>query len=188
LKYYWRAPFVFYSVDSQIDPAAMEAAPRRVDLVVTASDTIYRRYQGRARRPEFLPHGVNLEALTRSAGQTPADMGALPRPVMGYMGALNQRLDLGLIEHLAAARPECSIPLIGPYALDEFGGGLSAAQLTRLRRLPNVQLLGAKPLDELGAYINALDVAFVPFDTQHPGVHFDYHKTLKFLALGKSQW
>lgn len=182
---YWRVPFVYYSVDSQIDPVALAEALRRADLVITSSDTLYRRYQGRARRLEFLPHGVNVEALTRNANQTPGDMARRPRPVAGYMGALNQRLDFTLIEHLAGARPGFSIPLIGPYAAGEFGGGLSEAQEARLRRLPNVDLLGPKPLDELGAYINALDVAIVPYAASHPGVQFDYHKTLQILALGK---
>ena len=185
LKDHWRVPFVFFSVDSQVDPGALDEALRRADLVITSSDMLYRRYHGRARRLEFLPHGVNLEALTRGAGQTPAEMAALAHPAAGYMGALNDRLDLGLMEYLARARPGYSFPLIGPYVADEFGGGLSEAQLARLRRLPNVCLLGAKPVSELGAYINALDVAIVPYDTRHPGVHFDYHKALQILALGK---
>ena len=181
----WPVPFVYYSVDTQTEPAPVAEVLRRADLVIAGSDTLYRRYQGRTRRLEFLPHAVNLEALTGSAGQTPADLAALPRPRAGFVGALNDRLDVGLIEHLAAARPAYSIPLIGPYARDEFGGGLTAAQLARLRRLPNVHLLGPKPLGELGAYINGLDVSIVPYDAQHPGVHFDYHKALQMLALGK---
>ena len=182
---YWPVPFVFYSVDSQTDPQALAEALRKADLVVAASDALYRRYLGRTRRLEYLPHGVNLEALTRQAGRTPADMAGLPHPVAGFIGALNDRLDLNLIEHLSQARPALSIPLIGPYAPDSFGGGLAGPQLARLQRLPNVRLLGAKPSGELGAYINALDVAIVPYDANHPGVIFDYHKTLQVLALGK---
>lgn len=181
----WRVPYVYYSVDSQIEPVPLADSLRRADLVIASSDTLYRRYHGRTRRLEFLAHGVNLEALTANAAQTPADMAALPRPRAGFVGALNDRLDVGLIEHLAAARPAYSIPLIGPYAPDEFGGGLNKTQLARLRRLPNVHLLGAKPLAALGAYINALDVSIVVYDARHPAVHFDYHKALQILALGK---
>jgi hypothetical protein len=178
-------PFVFYSVDTEIDLAATAEALRQADLVVAASDTLYRRYLGRTRRLEYLPHGVNLEVLTRNADRTPADIAGLPHPVAGFIGALNQRLDLNVIEHLAQARPALSILLIGPYAPGSYGGGLSGPQLARLQRLANVHLLGAKPTGELGAYINALDVALVPYDVNHPGVHFDYHKTLQVLALGK---
>src|SRR5262249_47323627 len=81
---HWPVPFVYYSVDSQIEPAPLADALRRADLVITSSDTLYRRYQGRTRRLEFLPHGVNLEALTGGAGQTPADIAALPRPAAGF--------------------------------------------------------------------------------------------------------
>jgi len=40
-------------------------------------------------------------------------------------------------------------------------------------------------LAELGAYINALDVSIVTYNARHPAVHFDYHKALQILALGK---
>jgi UDP-galactopyranose mutase len=139
----------------------------------------------RTRRLAYLPHGVDLAALNADADRLPADLAALPRPVAGYIGALNQRLNLDVIVHLAQARPGLSIALIGPYAPGSFGGGLPEPQLARWQRLSNVHLLGVKSSAELGAYINALDVGIVPYDVGHPGVHFDYHKTLQFLALGK---
>jgi len=185
LTRYWRAPFVYISMDSQTVPAATAQALRSADLVVAGSDRLYQRYLGHTRRLVYLPHGVDLEVLTRHAGQTPPDMAQLPRPIAGFVGALNSRLDLNLLEQLSSSRPSLSIALIGPYARGSYGGGLGQPALARLRRLANVHLLGPKPTEALGAYISALDVALVPYDVRQSNVQFDYHKTLQILALGK---
>lgn len=182
---WWRAPFVYYAVDSQSDLVAEAETLAQADLVVAATEQIYRSFLGRTRRVEYLPHGVSLELMKRDVEHVPIDIATIAHPIAGFAGAVNAHLDLSVIEHLAHALPTWSIVLIGPYERDAFGGGLSDEALRRMRALPNVHLLGAKSADQLGAYINAFDVGIVPYDVEHPRVHFSYHKTLQYMALGK---
>jgi hypothetical protein len=183
---YWRAPFVFYSVDTQLDAAAEARALAGSDLVVAATDVLYQRYIGRARKLKYLPHGIDVDALIDQAKQVPADMVALPRPIAGFVGSVNLHLDIPLIEQVAHARPSASLVLIGPYSRGSYGDGMPDELLVRLRRLPNVHLMGPKPSEQLGAYINACDIGIVPYDLNHPRVHFSLHKTLQYMALGKA--
>lgn len=182
---YWRAPFVFYSVDTQLHAAAEARALAGSDLVVAATDVLYQRYIGRARELKYLPHGIDVDALTDGAEQVPSDMRPLQRPIAGFVGSVNLHLDIPLIEQVAHARPSVSLVLIGPYSRGSYGDGMPDELLVRLRRLPNVHLMGPKPSEQLGAYINACDIGIVPYDLHHPRVHFSLHKTLQFMAFGK---
>lgn len=183
---HWRAPFVFYSVDTQLHVAAEAKALAESDLVVAATDVLYQRYKGRARELKYLPHGINIEALTDGADQVPDDMATVPRPIAGFVGSVNWHLDITLIEQVAHARPEVSLVFIGPYGRGSYGGGLPDELLVRLHRLSNVHMMGPKPSEQLGAYINACDMGIVPYDLRHPRVHFSLHKTLQYMALGKA--
>ncbi len=182
----WRAPFVFFSVDTQLNAAAEARALADSDLVVAATDVLYRRYLGRTRKLRYLPHGVDVDALTQRAEHVPVDMESLPRPIAGFAGSVNLHLDISLIEQIAQARPNMSFALIGPYSIGSYGGGMPDDLLLRLQHLPNVHLIGPKPTEQLGAYINACDIGIVPYDLNHPRVHFSFHKTLQYLALGKA--
>lgn len=183
--------FIYYPVDSYGHAEAnAEMIERenetleRADLVASGTQKLYHRFQGKTRRLEFLPHGVAVESVVRSAGQTPADIASLPRPVVGFLGAVNSRLDLALLEELAQSRPNWSLPLIGPFSRSDFGGGMSDKDLALLKRLPNIHLLGPRPSEQVGAYLAAFDVCIIPYDTSHPMVHFASHKPLQCLAVG----
>lgn len=85
----------------------------------------------------------------------PADLAGVQRPVIGYAGALvSFRLDLPLLENLAAGNPQWSFVLIGKE--DE------AFRASKLHSLPNVYFPGFKPLTALPAYYNHFDVCINP--------------------------
>lgn len=181
----WKVPFIYYCVDIHLDEASEAETLSRASLVVAATKVLYRRFQGRTQRLEYLPHGVSLDVLYESADHTPPEMADLPRPIVGFVGSIGEHLDISLLEKLSRSIKEGSIVLVGPYARNSFGGGLSDEALTRLRALPNLHLLGPRPSDQLGAYFNSLDVGLVAKDTSHPLVHFSYSKVMQYLALGK---
>lgn len=78
----------------------------------------------------------------------------VPRPIIGYYGAIAEWFDAGLIEHAARQRPDWSFVLIG----HTFG-----AEIDGLRALPNVRFLGEQPYDTLPAYLAQFDVCCIPF-------------------------
>jgi glycosyltransferase involved in cell wall biosynthesis len=146
---------------------------RRADLVVTTSQTLCEWRRPFNAHTHWIPNGVDLAHFGRPA--TPAaEVRALARPVIGFVGGLSQWVDVDLLAFLARSRPDWSIVLVGPSSID----------LTAVRGLPNVHLLGPRPYDRLPEYLSGMDVALVPFTTDQVALHADPIKVYEYLAAG----
>ncbi|MCX2449871.1 glycosyltransferase [Pedobacter sp. PLR] len=134
---------------------------------------------------QFNPHsyyvgqGCDLDVFIEDAEkEAPADIRALNGPVIGYVGALQSiRLDVEIISHLALAKPEWNIVLVGPE--DEvFKSSL-------LHGIPNVIFTGIKPIADLPDYINAFDVCINPQLVNEVTIGNYPRKIDEYLAMGK---
>lgn len=125
---------------------------------------------GARTRIKHLPHGAPTHSIEPTPHAVPAvpprDLARLPRPYLGYVGTLEDRIDWPLIDRLSAAFPHASIVLIGRTA----HGGRRLWHLERQRCLsrPNVHLLGWKAQHVLTTYIRAFDVNLIPYRIDHP--------------------
>jgi glycosyltransferase involved in cell wall biosynthesis len=114
--------------------------------------------------------------------RVPSDLEAIPHPRIGYIGNINDKVDLRLLGQLATARTDWSIVLIGPAGVrtPEF-----KPDLERLRSLPNVHLLGFKPRDLLPSYVKGLDVCTMCYRTDGWAYYVYPLKLHEYLASGK---
>ena len=71
-------------------------------------------------------------------------MAGLPRPILGYVGLISVRLDLRMLDGLAAAHPEWTLVLMGTV----YRSGCEDA-LDWLSGLPNVHLLPPVPGEQV---------------------------------------
>jgi GT2 family glycosyltransferase/glycosyltransferase involved in cell wall biosynthesis len=78
----------------------------------------------------------------------------IPRPIIGYYGAIAEWFDTDLVYDVARRKPEWNFVFIG----HTFG-----ADISKLSELPNVHFLGEKPYDELPKYLYHFDVCTIPF-------------------------
>ncbi|MBW8791955.1 MAG: NAD(P)-binding protein, partial [Rhizobium leguminosarum] len=94
------------------ETALMQAA----DVVFTGGYTIWEAKRTRHDNIHPFPSSVDTAhfAAARHDLAEPADQAELPRPRLGFYGVIDERLDLGLIDRLAADMPEASIVLAGP--------------------------------------------------------------------------
>lgn len=135
---------------------------------------------------EFVPNGAEFEAfhsaMQARPGNEPADLAAIPRPRIGYVGAINQKIDFGLLNHITAEMPDASLVLIGP----EVGGESATPEARELKRRPNAHFLGLKAFDELPHYVANLDVGtIVNTKEKAEWVEFCYPLKLhEYLACG----
>jgi glycosyltransferase involved in cell wall biosynthesis len=153
-----------------------------------------REYEDLISKANYVACGVDAPhfAAQFSPDAVPADIRSLPRPVIGYFGAINERMDPEILLHLSEQMPKASLVLIGPVyqrfrsfpAPGEAGAkGESAHSI--LRKRPNVHFLGAKSYDILPAYLSAFDCAIVPYRLVD-GVEFVQPvKILEYMAGGK---
>jgi len=89
---------------------------------------------------------------------------------------IDERLDLGLLEHVADARPGWRLVMVGPVAK------ISDADLPRR---DNIHWLGLKSYAELPAYLAGWDVAMMPFAINESTRHISPTKTPEYLAGGR---
>jgi len=127
----------------------------------------------------YVGQGCDLEIFMDGMGSAePEDMKKIARPIIGYVGALqNLRLDLSLLHYIATTRPDWTIVLVGPED-DEF-------KKSKLHQLDNVIFTGSRNIDELPAYINSFDVCLNPQLLNEVTIGNYPRKIDEYLAVGK---
>ena len=109
--------------------------------------------------------------------ELPEDLAALPRPIIGYVGNLRDRIDLALIEKLALQHPAWSIVLVG--SAHDAKDVIALAS-----RRANIHLLGVRPYHEALAYIRHFDVAMMPHLSNSLSLNMNPLKLYVYYALG----
>jgi glycosyltransferase involved in cell wall biosynthesis len=123
-----------------------------------------------ADRIHHVPHGTPTpflaqKPLTRPE-EAPADLAGLPRPYLGYVGSLEDRIDWELMDKLSTDFPDASIVVVG-HVQSAVGSSWWEACARFLSR-PNVHALGWRPQQEIAQYYQAFDVCLIPYRLDHP--------------------
>lgn len=151
---------------------------RRADLVFTGGHSLYeaKRHQHHDVHP--FPSGIDRDHFAAARDPQPESdyQTAIPRPRLGWFGVIDERLDLELLAGVADARPDWHIVMIGPVV---------KIDPATLPRRPNIHWLGARPYDELPAYIAGWDAAILPFARNAATRYISPTKTPEYLAAGK---
>lgn len=134
-----------------------------------------RKVHGRARRVALVRNGVDYDHFAPAAGGLPTGT-ATGRVVAGYYGAIAHWFDAELLADLAELHPDWRFPLIG----DTY-----SADLSRLIKCPNVDLLGEKPYAELPRWIADWDCCLIPFRCNALTEATNPVKVYEMLAAGK---
>jgi glycosyltransferase involved in cell wall biosynthesis len=149
----------------------------RVDATFTTSLALRDKKRQHCRNTFLAPHGVDYRKFARAiddALEIPADLAALPGPRIGFFGTLRDFLDYELMAHIAKARPNWSLALIGQELCD----------IGPLKGLPNVHLLGQKKHDELPAYCKGFDVGLIPYRIDNEVKFINPLKLREYLSAG----
>jgi UDP-galactopyranose mutase len=177
------APLVYDVMDelAQFDfaPEGMAANDRavleRADLVFAGGRSLYAARAALGAKVRCEPSGVEFERFAADVAPHPLPVG-LRGPVFGYVGVVDERIDVALIEALADGFPDGHVVLIGP---------VSKLDPARLSRRPNVHLTGAVPYDALPSWLAGVDVALMPFARNRATEFISPTKTLEYFAAGK---
>ena len=126
------------------------------------------------RRPEgthCFPSGVDPDHYASAIGlRTPEGT-----QVAGYVGVIDERLDLQLVADLAAALPEWEIRMVGPVLKIDADS---------LPRADNITYPGSARYDDLPDVMAGFDVALMPFAMNEATRSISPTKTLEYLAAG----
>ena len=144
----------------------------RVDALVATAQALVVSKRPRSGNAHYLPQGVNFEHFA-APQPVPAELAALPRPIIGFAGGLTTPVDLPLLGRLSRAFPGASIVLVGPVYVDL--SSIAAA---------NVHVLGPRPYRDLPAYVQAFDVGIIPYVLNQHTIAVDPLKLLEYLSAG----
>lgn len=151
------------------------------DDVIYVNHLLFSRERDRVRRAHFVDHGVDFAhfASVRDASgprvPAPPALEALPRPIIGFYGALDAyTVDLPLMIRVARAFPKATLLVIGPQAME----------IDALLREPNVRYLGPVPYEALPAYAAHFDVGIMPWLRNEWIEACNPIKLKEYLALG----
>jgi glycosyltransferase involved in cell wall biosynthesis len=155
-----------------------DAMFRAADLVFAGGPSLYEARRHRHPSVHCFPSGVEVGHFARAAeGLVPPDgLAALPHPVLGFYGVLDERIDFDLIATVADARPYWTVALVGPCAKIEESD---------LPRRPNIVYFGQQPYTDLPAFLAGFDVALLPFALNEATRSISPTKTLEYLAAQK---
>ncbi len=178
---------VYYCVDDWAhaegyDGAALAILERRLcaraDVVFATSEPLAAAKRRLCANTHVAPHGVDHAHFARALDPSTAPPPALARlggPAIGVVGLLDERIDLGLIDRLAARHPEWPIVLVGRAHMD-------LGPLARARR--NVHAVGHVPYAELPAWYAGFAAALVPFVMNEYTRHVNPVKLREYLSAG----
>ena len=174
--------------------AGMSLRQRRAlaeaDVVFTGGRSLHQGVMGQRRRDVHLfPSGVDRAhyASSRALRQTRdgvdrahyASSRALRQtratPVAGYVGVIDERIDLSLLAQLADQLPDWTVRVVGPVAK------IDAAILPRAA---NIEYMGFTPYEQLPTVMAGFDVALMPFALNEATRSISPTKTLEYLAAG----
>lgn len=177
---------VYHCVDDHAEfrGVASESLRRRerqlvsaADLVFTSSELLSRERLQHNPQTVFIPHGVDFRHFSRAVdpqADVASELKRLPRPIVGFIGAVADFVDLKLVAQVARARADWSFVMVGRHVTD----------LSPLTGLPNVHLLGQRSYESLPSYCRGFDVGVIPFRLNNLTLRANPLKMREYLAAG----
>jgi UDP-galactopyranose mutase len=147
------------------------------DTVFTGGQSLYRAKRDRHADVHCFPSSVDVRHFARA--RTVPDSSHqrdLPHPRLGFFGVIDERMDLDVVQALAAAHPDWQIVLVGPVV---------KIDPATLPTAENVHYLGQRPYSELPAFLAGWDVCLMPF-AMGPATRFiSPTKVLEYMAADR---
>jgi glycosyltransferase involved in cell wall biosynthesis len=150
---------------------------QRADVVWATTPELEARMRRWNPRTVLVPNAADYDHFSPKVprDEIPAELRALPRPVIGYVGEVAAWFDTDLVRRLALRHPDWSIVLVGP----------ATAEARRALPEANVHFLGRRPYSVLPRYLAGFDCCLIPFRASPLTAAVSPIKLYEYLAAGK---
>ncbi|MFD2934553.1 glycosyltransferase [Spirosoma flavum] len=126
---------------------------QRVDAVITTSETLRQDKSAQQSQTFCVKNGVNFDLFNQArqlAQQHPPE-----KPVVGYLGSADNRIDIDIMEYCARTMPDVDFQFIGEVHEPRL--------LDRLSVFPNVTFIPPRQPADLPPLLAKLSVGIIPF-------------------------
>ncbi len=173
-----------HSAYEGFNPQLVKAMERRLmeqcDIVFCTARGLYESKKRFCREIYLSPNAADVGHFHKAdLPETPVapELDNLPRPILGFVGAIKEWIDLGLMVALADDFSEGSVVMVGPVGVN--------IDVSELMKRPNVHLLGHRNRELLPTYLKGFDVCLNPFRQNTLTSTVSPLKFYEYLASGK---
>lgn len=163
--------------------AQLTEAERRLmehaDIVFTGGQELYRKKTKLHSNVHFFGCGVEADHFGLAMDKDtaiPPDIDFMSRPILGWFGVIDERVDYNLVGEAARLRPDWSFAMIGPVV---------KVDPNLLPHAPNLYWMGGRDYSVLPNYCKAFDVCMMCFAINDATEFINPTKALEYLATGR---
>lgn len=153
---------------------------QQADVVICTHPALVEQARTWNAHVHLVRNGVDWELYRRSFAFPfpPPDLETIPHPRVGYVGVVNDKIDLSLLRELVETLADIHLVLVGPERLRHTRGE------SDLLVHPRIHRLGFKEPQLLPLYLHGLDVALMPYRLNRWSAHIDPLKLYEYMAIG----
>lgn len=183
---------------------------KMADLVVANSHVLQKHLSQYRTGVKLVPQGFRIADFQKKRGKIRNFN--FKKPIVGYVGAINARLDCDLLLNLARGNPDWNFVVWGPVLEKEKINQKTRDKIQRLFSLPNVKTGQSKDKREIPGIISQFDIGMIPYNASYdfnkycypaklfeyfymgipvistPIEELSYFKDLVFTAKGDGEW
>ncbi|MES3018339.1 MAG: glycosyltransferase [Bacteroidota bacterium] len=178
---------IYHCVDPMIMPydkkhgiVSEKVLVKNSDLVICTSRQLYNEKKELNANTYFVPNAADSNYFNKTfdkATITDPRITAIPKPIIGYIGTIERRMDYKLIRDVAEQNLDKSFVFVGPKNEDYIPEWF--------RSIQNVHLMGPVTYDETPSVLKGFDVAIIPFTKDEVSASIFPLKLFEYLASGK---
>ncbi len=158
---------------------------KSADLVVANSMVLQKYLEKYGKAVELVPQGFRVDDFKKDRKRKVEIIKRPGRPLIGYVGAINYRLDYKLLYDLAVNNQNWDFAIWGPVFEKKLLSRESYKYLSKLKKLPNL-IVGNSLKKDIPGIINQFDVGVIPYDIKNKFNEYSYPmKIFEYFYLGK---
>lgn len=178
---------VYHCVDPLISPFDLKHGlisenhvVKTSDVIICSSKQLY--LEKKKINPEtyFVPNAADIvhsqKALDPALAIAP-EIAAIPKPIIGYFGNIERRIDFDMMKVVAAQNPDKNFVFVGPQGKIYIPNWFF--------NTPNIHLTGRMPYEAMPAILKGFDVALLPFKKDEVSRTIFPLKLFEYLGAGK---
>ncbi|WP_317174294.1 glycosyltransferase [Mucilaginibacter pankratovii] len=157
-----------------------EILAKSLDMIICTSRELRNKKSFLNRNSYFVANAANLTHSQKALDPALplADiLAGIKKPVVGYFGAIERRIDYALIKRVIADNPDKSFVFVGPVDKDYIREGDFTA--------PNLHLPGPVAYVQMPAVLKGFDVCIIPFKKDDVSNNIFPLKLFEYLGAGK---
>lgn len=159
---------------------------KKANLVFVTAENLKKDKSRFNKNTIFIPNTTDVEHFSKALDAEitiPEEIKSIEIPRIGFIGNINELMDLKLLNCLAKRRSEWSIIMIGK--INGKKRFIKSKKFQSIINQPNIHYLGWRNYEELPRYLKAFDVCLLPYKNIEYMQYVHPNKIYQYLAAGK---